>query len=100
MQEKEYHFGRVVLFNVSHGYGFIESENQPQDTYFHATALPGPPTARKSIAVGTAVRFTLGTWRGGVVARNVEIVSAVEPELEKISKILGGAGAVSERPGT
>ena len=65
--------GKVVMFNSSKGYGFIETENN-QDIFFHCSQLIIPGQNYKTIEVDTKVSFDVEETERGKHATNIRIV--------------------------
>jgi cold shock CspA family protein len=76
------HVGVVHFWNEEKGIGFIRRKEDGPDTFFHFSELPKEldQNGRRSIAQDTIVEFTLGEFRGKVVARDVRPLVAVEPD--------------------
>ncbi len=76
------HAGVVHFWNEEKGIGFIRRKEGGPDTFFHFSELPQTlqKNGRRSIAQDTIVEFTLGEFRGKVVARDVRPLVAVEPD--------------------
>lgn len=60
---------------LKEGYGFITSEGQEKDTFFHAASLGD--VSFESLSVGDTLRFEIGEGNNGKQqATNIEVVEA------------------------
>jgi len=71
--------GRVFQYDPTRRFGFIEEMDTDQRHFFHLVDFDGAPVP----AVGTCVRFRLGTYRNREKATHIRVMSPEE--------ILGGA---------
>jgi cold shock CspA family protein len=82
MNSQVLHVGVVHFWDEQKGMGFIRRKEGGPDVFFHFSELPQELTKnrRRSIAPNTIVEFTVGEFRGKVVARDVRPLMAVEPD--------------------
>jgi cold shock CspA family protein len=67
--------GRIVHFDRIRQFGFIESSDRPQDTYFQGKNVA--ESDRPLLAVGRKVQFDLGRNTRGFVAANITVLPEV-----------------------
>ena len=65
--------GRIIQFNASRGYGFIEPDDGGEDVFVHLGDLRGMPSAARP---GTRVQFTVLNGERGPKAGNVTVLEA------------------------
>ncbi len=64
--------GTVKFFNTARGYGFVEHRGG-EDLFVHHSHVEGD--ARRGIAPGSTVEFTIGAGRRGDEAHNVKVLT-------------------------
>ncbi len=64
--------GRVKFFNSARGFGFVEHQGGV-DLFVHHSQVEGD--ARRGIAPGSTVEFTIGSGRRGDEAHNVKVLT-------------------------
>lgn len=80
--------GKVLRFNRSSGYGFIQQDNAPPgspDVFLHASSLP--TDVKDAIEEGTRVSFTIGQGSRGPKAERVALLDTPAPRAAKLSAV-------------
>lgn len=60
--------GTVVHFDQEKGYGFIRSDHEPQDFYFHITKVKD----RRELSKGVRVSFEIAVSAKGMQAEQIQ----------------------------
>ena len=72
--------GTVKFFNSARGYGFVEHRGG-EDLFVHHSQVEGD--ARRGIAPGSTVEFTIGVGRRGDEAHNLKVLTPGEGRLPR-----------------
>src|SRR5262245_45896618 len=68
--------GRIIQFNRSRGYGFIEQDNGGEDVFIHSAELGDLSAAR----LGTRLEFMVMRNERGLKACNVRVLNTGVPQ--------------------
>jgi len=77
-KEKEKIKGTVRWFSSEKGYGFIESENEEEDIFFHFSEIIEMPGFR-SLTENDEVEFEIEKGDRGLVALNIRLIKGKKP---------------------
>lgn len=70
--------GKVTYFNRERGFGFIRTDGEPDDLFFHISDVedPGNDAVILYPEPGERVSFEIGSHKRGKAAKNVKVIKA------------------------